>query len=163
MAVNKQLGEQPPGDDTALGEQAPGDDTALLTAALDHCWAWYDGRSNRAIQALNYYLVATAILITAYTAAINGEHYSIAAVLAVAGLGLTAVASTGAVHEVDGAGMAIKALAKLEDKVATGLGIDEIRMAGKKVGRIERRTAVILTFGLAALVNISALVYALTR
>ena len=174
MAVNKQLGEQPPGDDTALGKQPPGDDTALgkqppgddtalLTAALDHCWAWYDGRSNRAIQALNYYLVATAILITAYTAAINGEHYSIAAVLAVAGLGLTAVAFAAAVHEVEGAGVAIQALVKLEDKVAAGLGIDEIRMAGEKVGRVERRTAVVLTFGLAALVDISALVYALAR
>lgn len=139
-----------------------GDDTPLLTAALDHSWAWYDGRSSRAIQALNYYLVATAILITAYTSEINGKHDNIAAGLAIAGLGLTAVAFAAVLHEVNAAGLAIPPLAELQGKVADRLRIDEIRMA-RKTGKVERRTAVLLTFGLAALVNISALVYALTR
>jgi hypothetical protein len=97
------------------GEQPLEDDTALLTAALNHSLAWFDGRSSRASQVLNYYLVSTAVLLTAYTSAINGKHYGLAAALAVVGLALTAGSCAVGVHEVTAAGLAELALGKLQE------------------------------------------------
>ena len=100
------------------GEQPPEDDTALLTTALNHYWAWYDGRFSRAFQVINYYLVATAILFTAYISAINGKHYGIAAALAIAGLGLTAAMAAAVLGEANAAARAAPGLAELQNRLA---------------------------------------------
>jgi hypothetical protein len=143
--------------------EPPGDDTPLLTAALDHTWAWYEGRVNRALQVINFYLVAVAITFSAYTSAINGKHYGVAAAVAIGGLGLTLIASTVTLTVVNGAALAEPALAELQDRVADKLKADSIRIARSQPGIGLRRVAIVITFGLPILLNISALLYALNQ
>jgi hypothetical protein len=143
------------------GEQAPVDDTALLTTALNHYWAWYDARYSRAFQMINYYLVATAIVLTAYTSAINGKHYGVAAAIAIAGLGMTALTAAAVLNEAIAAARAGRGLDKLQKRMAARLEIEPIRTATFQ-GRMPRRLAVVaLIFGLPALLDIGALLYAL--
>jgi len=142
-------------------EHAPEDDTALLAAALNYVWARYDGRTQRAFQMLNYYLVTIAILLTAYTSAINGKHYGIAAALAGTGLVLTAQAIAGLLYELNAAALAERPLIELQDRIVGRLRIDSICMAGRQTGVRARRVTVVIAFGLATLLNIGALLYAL--
>jgi len=106
MTVSEPPDTQPP------GKQSPEDDTALLTTALNHYWAWYDGRYSRAFQGLNFYLVVTAILFTAYISAINGKHYG----LAIAGFGLTALTAAAVSGEVNAAARATPGLTQLQNR-----------------------------------------------
>jgi hypothetical protein len=150
-------------DSEPSGSQLAEDDTALLTAALDHTWAWYDGRISRSLQVISFYLVAAAITGSAYTSAITGKHYSVATAIAVGGLGLTAVASGTVFREVSDATRAEPVLAELQRRVGSRLGFTAFRMASAETPVWYRRVAVNITIVLAILFNISALVYAATR
>jgi hypothetical protein len=139
------------------------DDTALLTAALNHAWAWYDGHSNRASQLLDYYLVAIAILFAAYTSAINGKHYGLAVALTVAALLLTALTTAGGLAVVNDVSRAQPALDQLQKRIADKLDIKDVNMAKFQKGKTWSRTTAVITVGAATLVWISGLVYAATR
>ena len=145
------------------GDQPPKDDTALFTTALNHAWTWYDEYTKRAIQIVNFYIVATTILVTAYASAITGKHHGFAAALAITGLVLTALASTAALGELRAAGMAKLPLLKLQILLAGKIGIKEICMTELQHRGKERLAMVLTVFGAAAALNLSALVYAATN
>jgi hypothetical protein len=147
------------------GEQPPGDDAALFTTALNHTWAWYEGLTNRLLQVINYYLVANAILIAAYTSAINGKNHGIAVAVALAALALTAIAATIAGVVANEAELAQPALDKLQGRLAAKLDINEIRMTRFQRSRPKAQgiAAFIVIFGGAGLFDIGALVYAATH
>src|SRR5262249_54431840 len=121
-----------------------------------------DGRSKRATQVLNYYLVALAILFTAYTNAI-GKNNSIAAAVAIAGIALTLLSAVAGLYEANAAALAERPLAELQQQVSDKLHIAKFRMAPSETLKWQRLTAIIIAFGLATLLAISGLVYALTR
>lgn len=94
------------------------DDTALRTAALNHSWTWYDEHMKRVLQVVNFYILATAIVVTAYASAINGKHYGYAVALAIAGLVLTAIASASALSQMIAAGVAQSSLGEMQERIA---------------------------------------------
>lgn len=160
MAVTKPPGKQPPEDDTAL-----------LIAVLNHAWTWWDAQINRSLQVINYFLVASAVLATAYVTAINGKHYPLAAGVALAGMGLTMVTSLTELRRSVAVDFGGPVLAELQRRVADRLKIDMTGMIGAEAwtGRKARIAHTIaypgkgIALGLAFLVDIGALVYALAQ
>jgi hypothetical protein len=140
----------------------PEDDIALLTAALDHCWTWYDGHAKRAFQILNYYLVTTALVLTAYTSALKANDFGIAAAVALTGLGITPIAFYVARQELAAADVAVPALTELQRRIAGRLKIGTVEMLKKPPARVGRgRPAMVTGLGLATLLSLGALLYAL--
>ena len=148
--------------------QSPEDDTALLIAALNHTWTWYDAQVSRTLQVINYFFVASAVLATAYVGAINGKHYPLAAVVALAGIGLTAVVSLIQLRQRVAVQFGAPVLAEIQGRLADRLQIDMAGMIGTRtwttrIGRIARSNISAIAFGLVLLVSIGALLYAVIR
>jgi hypothetical protein len=142
-------------------EHPPEHDTALLIAALNHAWAWYDARTNRGLQVINYFLVAIAVLATAYVSAINGKHWAIAVAIALSGATLTAVTFMVGYRQRRWAAVGELALAELQKRVADRLMIDSLRMVGSEAGKVPNYYPVRLAFALALLLSIGSVLYAL--
>jgi hypothetical protein len=107
--------------------------------------------------------MANAILLTAYTSAINGKRYSTAVALAVAAIVLTTLAAAVGVALINDASQAQPALQKLQDRIADKLDIEEIRTARFKYGKTARRISFFITYGFVNALDTAALLYALTR
>ena len=143
------------------GHPQKDDDTALLIAALNHCWAWYDTGISRGLQVLNYFLVAIAVLATAYVSALNAKLYAVAAVIALSGAALTAVCYGVGNDQRRFAHTGMSALRELQDRVADQLGVEAIRMGrARPIWRV-RPLFSHGAFVLAAAVSIGSAVYAL--
>ena len=167
MAYSKTSGERQrlrgrlPG--RARAGETTKDDTALLTAALDHAWTWYDGFGSRFIQVVNYYLLASVIIVAAYTSAIKGNHYGIAVALQLFALGLTAVAAVIARNNVKAAQQALPVLEELQALIADKLEIKMGMASSRRATEKRMPAAAAIMFGLPALLNMAALGYAVAN
>lgn len=140
------------------------DRKGLLTIALDHAWRWYDFRWGQAIQIINFFVLAAAVMSAAYVSAINANHRGIAA--AVALLGSVASASTYVVsiRIVNFAELASEPLKEIQDQLATALDIDSIRLIERRRshrgGRASSSTVAKAMFAIAISVCFAAAGYA---
>lgn len=140
------------------------DEAQLLIAALNHAWAWYDVRITRGLHVVNYFLVAMAILATAYVSAINAKLYGVAALLGLSGIGLALVSFTVGLRQKEVASVGEAALTDLQDRIADKVGIDSFRMFRAIRPRGARRYAAsFVAFGMAVLLSLGSVVYALVR
>jgi hypothetical protein len=133
----------------------------LLIGALEHFRTWREARIDRGLQVVNYFLVAVAVLATAYVDAVDGKHYGIAVVIALSGTALTGIALTVGFQQRQLADTAEPALTALQNRIADELGIDSIRTGHALSGKIPPYTASWIAFGLAGLLSIAAALYAL--
>ncbi len=143
-------------------EYPPRDDAALLIAALNHAWVWYDARISRGLQVVNYFLVASAVLATAYVSAIDGKHDAIAAAIALAETALTAATYTIGRLQRHMATAARPALDDLQARIAERLTLDTFRQLGPPI-TAAYGVSVRILFGLAILLSVGAALYALVH
>lgn len=134
--------------------------TALLIAALNSVMTEYDAEVNRGLQVVNYFLVATALLATAYVSAINGKHYPIAAVLALTGIALTMVTFVIGMRQREMARPAGREIAELHGRVVQKLKIESVNEArAEPITRLGPISDMI-AFGLVFVLYVCGLLYA---
>jgi hypothetical protein len=111
---------------------------------------------------INYSLVAGAVLATAYVSAINGNHYPLAAVVAVAGAGVTMVTALMMFRQILEVDSAEPVLAKLQDRVV-GISLAQTTRTERWIVRVARGGVPgMIALGAALLVDIGALLYAVS-
>ena len=89
---------------------------------------WYNANIDRGLQVVNYFLVATAILATAYVSAINGKHYPIAAGPAVTGIALTTLTLVIGMRQREVAYPESRMMAELDARIIQKLKIESVRL-----------------------------------
>jgi uncharacterized membrane protein len=140
-------------------------DTDLLVSALDHVARWDEIHRSSALQVINFFLLAAAVIGTAYVSALNGHQDAIAGVVALAG-----GAAAGATYLIfrrqgDIAHLADEPLREIQGRIADKLGIDSLRMAERVPFRAQikwRRSTFIVntSFPLLIALSFAAALYA---
>ncbi|WP_240203692.1 hypothetical protein [Streptomyces actuosus] len=109
-----------------------GTEHEALALALDHSWRWFENRRGRAYQILNALLVCIAVMATAYATALNADLHAAAGAISL----LTAVVIVAAYSESmrlqASALLAEDAITKIQERLATTLGIDALRLVERE-------------------------------
>lgn len=56
----------------------PRDEDARLRAALDHAWGWFSLHAGQRMQGVNFFLIASAFLVSAFGTAVTSRVYVVA-------------------------------------------------------------------------------------
>jgi hypothetical protein len=108
-------------------------DAALLATALDHATRWYDFRTSAGLQVLNFFLLASAVLSTAYVSAINGRLHVVAVAIAVVGAAVSCGTYLVGRRLRDDARFSELPIMEIEDRLAAGLNMESLRMVKRSI------------------------------
>jgi hypothetical protein len=99
-------------------------DLDSLAMALEHVTKWREFYTTSGLQVLYFFLVAAALLSTAYVSALNGRLHFIAGAIALGGVALSATAYLVGRRQRDVARLADPPMAELESRLASILRVD---------------------------------------
>jgi hypothetical protein len=137
---------------------------SLLATALDHVWGWYDLRMNCGLQILNFYLLAIAVLTTAYVSALNSRNHVVSVAVALAGAAVTACAYMVGARQDHVARVALTPIQEIEKRLAEGLNIDSLQLveqyrAGRKLSTYAVRAIGHFVYPVTIVICIAAAIY----
>jgi hypothetical protein len=140
-------------------------DAELLGLALGHVSHWHEYRLSNGLQVLNYFLVASAILATAYVSAINDKLNVIAGMISLLGVAVSGASYFAGKQQRDIALLAMAPYRVIQGRLADALGIDSLRIIERadeylQVTRHRQARSANLIFPLAATVSVLATIYA---
>jgi uncharacterized membrane protein len=138
----------------------------MLDIGLTYAWNWTDSHNKSLTQYMNFWLLITAFVITAYLAGLTNRLPIVAAAVAL----LAATSAPVFLYEIRRMQVNLelgeRALIALEKVVADGLCINELRILSQQHHAAEGRRIKILTYVLfigGAVMWSGAAVYAFTR
>jgi hypothetical protein len=104
------------------------DDQETLAMALDHVWRWYELRHGQGIQVINFFMLAVAVLSAGYVSALNAKLYAAAGAVGLLGMIVSVVVFLVSRRLRDVGKIAEEPIAALQDRLATTLNVDSLRM-----------------------------------
>ena len=117
-----------------------GSDQEALALALDHAWRWSENRRGRAYQVLNALLICIAIMATAYVAALNADMHGVAGMISLlSGIFLVGTYAESARLGASAA-LAEDAIRKIEERLATTLALESLRLVEREQPLYAART-----------------------
>jgi hypothetical protein len=116
-----------------------GDKHEALTLALDHSWRWYEYHLNLASQLVNYFLIVTAVLTTAYATALGSHLYAAAVAVNLVNAVVTVATYLEGTRLRAIATHAQEAIEVIEDQLATDLDMAPLRLVARRRSAQVRR------------------------
>ncbi|GII31393.1 hypothetical protein [Planotetraspora mira] len=115
------------------------DKRGALTLALDHAWRWYEYHLNMASQVVNYFLIVTAVLTTAYATALSSHLYGAAVAVDLVSAVVTLATYVEGTRLRTMAMQAEEAIGAIEDQLATDLDMAALRLVELHRNRLRSR------------------------
>ena len=145
--------------------EQPPDDVQLLIAAIDHAWQWWEFRIGNGLQVLNFFLLASAIMVAAYVSALGSHLYIVASAIGLIGAIVSSATFLVGKRQSDVANLGAAPMTELQSRLASALNIDSLRMVERYPSSrslpIGGRAAAYLIFPITLIASMAATAYAL--
>jgi hypothetical protein len=137
----------------------------LTTTALDHAWRCYELRMSCGLQLLNFFMLAIAVITTAYVSALKARDDVVSVAVALIGAAVTVSAYLAGLRQDNVARMALAPIQEVEGRLADALDLESLRIVEqyritRKPSSYSTRATAHFVYPVAALICIAAAIYA---